>query len=465
MLHYLLPSLSKYLFHYIFSSIGSSNDVEETFEKIKKTCSLDTDDYFVSQSLAFYLSDIKQNIQMYGDKWDIYKKYTNPHEYIHTTIPYKSNCVAKIKPLSRSFFKMIEIVHDFELVSANNKLIQSFHLAEGPGGFIEALAHIRKNKYDRYYGMTLLKGSSTNDNIPGWRKSRAFLKDNENVYIENGRDRTGNILSLDNFLYVVQKYGSTMDIITADGGFDFSNDFNRQEMHARELIFAQIAYALCMQKYHGCFILKVFDIFTKFTLDMMALLASMYDQVYITKPHTSRIANSEKYIICKGFRFQQKDEFFPYIVSAFKTIVENKDENRHLSLFPESYIPLIFLNKLEEINAIIGQQQIENIHHTITLIHDDSHGTDVFWKYLRPTLCGSGGDVEENRQMLSTTSSEASTRNGSKWKRYKVNEVDSFQDDTSNYKMKSAIHALVKKNIQRCAEWCVKYHIPYEMML
>ena len=31
-------------------------------------------------------------------------------------------------------------------------------------------------------------------------------------------------------------------------------------------------------------------------------------------------------------------------------------------------LPYIFINKIEEINAIFGQQQIENIHYTITLI-------------------------------------------------------------------------------------------------
>ena len=57
-----------------------------------------------------------------------------------------------------------------------------------------------------------------------------------------------------------------------------------------------------MQKKEGHFILKIFDIFSKTTLDILYLLSSVYKQVYIVKPNTSRLANSEKYIVCKNFK-------------------------------------------------------------------------------------------------------------------------------------------------------------------
>ena len=50
-----------------------------------------------------------------------------------------------------------------------------------------------------------------------------------------------------------------MDIVTADGGFDFSVDFNKQEIMANKLIFCQICFAISMQKKGGIFILKIFD--------------------------------------------------------------------------------------------------------------------------------------------------------------------------------------------------------------
>ncbi len=73
-----------------------------------------------------------------------------------------------------------------------------------------------------------------------------------------------------------------------------------------------------MQKEGGDFILKVFDTFLKSTIDIIYVLSTFYEKVYITKPNTSRTANSEKYIVCKNFRLQDSDylceKFFKILV-------------------------------------------------------------------------------------------------------------------------------------------------------
>lgn len=329
----------------------------------------------VSNALSGYLYDIKKKIEEREIQWDSYKKYTNPYEYIHTVIPYKKKCIAKYKPLSRSYFKMIEIIHTFQL-SQSSKSITTFHLAEGPGGFIEAISMVRKNKNDRYIGMTL-QDNVSDPNIPGWKKAELFLKQNPNVYIEPGVDNTGNILSLPNLLGCKESYGSSIELITADGGFDFSTDFNNQEVSIANLLFAQTCFALTMQKQGGTFILKIFDCFMQHTIDILCILSSFYNKVFITKPHTSRYANSEKYIICKEFLLPSCDRFFPFIKNAFsKMVLDTKTSTtQYVHRFLNFSIPLCFISKIEEYNAILGQQQLENIHSTLLLI-DNIHNQD-----------------------------------------------------------------------------------------
>lgn len=317
----------------------------------------------ISQSLAYYLYNIKEKITSKEKQWDIYKKYTNPYEYIHTVVPLKKKAVSKYKPLSRSYFKMIEIMNIFNLTY--NDPINTFHLAEGPGGFIEALVKLRNCKEDNYIGMTLLDENKNNSNIPAWKKSDMFLKSNPNVILENGHDETGNILSLENFEYVIQKYPSKMDLITADGGFDFSIDFNLQECSIGKLLFAQVAYALCLQKYKGKFILKIFDCFMQHTIDILYILSCFYEKVYIMKPQTSRYANSEKYIVCIGFLYDNHNVFYTYILKCFEKMLES--ESNTLRFF-NSNIPYLFIKKIEEYNAIFGQKQIQNIHYTLSLM-------------------------------------------------------------------------------------------------
>ena len=470
MIYFLLPSVQ----YSIYTNIDciTYNDNENIMEPI------------ISTSLAYYLYDIKSKLNKYKKNWDTYKRYTNPYEYINSYIPNKTMCVSKYKPLSRSYFKMIELLTFFEIYSNNKAMninipIKTFHLAEGPGGFIEAIVNIRNNPNDKYIGMTIL--DEMNDCIPSWKKSESFLKKNPNVFIETSADKTGNILSLHNFIYCKDKYKSSMDLITADGGFDFSIDFNKQEENIIKLLFGQVCYALCMQKLGGSFVLKIFDCFMQHTIDILYILSAFYEKVYITKPHTSRYANSEKYIVCKNFLFYTINDFYPILLNAFEKMldknmnIDNKSNctpflftdasetdpqwavssaksngfvciensiklsvtdleqaprrgavsNLHwyktqtfggvLSHNGNSYhalekcegvkrflnikIPSFYISKLEEFNAIFGQQQLDNIYQTITLIE--------------------------------------------------------------NKPKNDKIENMTKSNIQKCIHWCTKYNIPY----
>ena len=365
MIHFQLPRNSPFLYKYL----------ECTFtDEIPNTA--------VSESLSHYLNDIKKRIDLVGNEWDDVKRYTNPYEYIHTCVPGKKKSIAKKKPLSRSYFKMIELIYFFKLLDIPViNTLDSFHLAEGPGGFIEALVNIRNNKLDKYIGMSITDDKN-DPNIPGWKKSRIFLQENENVCIEHGIDGTGNILSLPNFEYCKNKYGNSMHIITGDGGFDFSIDFNNQEHQIINLLFGQIIYALIMQKQHGHFILKVFDSFLQHTLDVLGLLSSMYEKVYITKPQTSRYANSEKYIVCKNFIGPTCNELYRYLYPIFETILTTKKPLCRILNIPLS---LLFTTKMEEYNAIFGQQQIENIHYTLNLM-DSQNKTDKYNSLLKNNI-------------------------------------------------------------------------------
>ena len=71
---------------------------------------------------------------------------------------------------------------------------------------------------------------------------------------------------------IADKYGSSMNIITGDGGFDFSIDFNKQEQLAYRMIFCEIVTALSIQKLGGTFICKIFDIYTNLTIQFIYLL-------------------------------------------------------------------------------------------------------------------------------------------------------------------------------------------------
>ena len=338
------------------------NDKNDKNDKIQLKNNLENNDILLCNSLHHYLLILKQSIDEYYEYWDIMKKITNPYEYIHTIVPNHKCSLCKYKPLSRSFFKMMEMINTFDFLTDRNP-IQTFHLAEGPGGFIEAFNYKRKNSADIYYGMTLI---TDNTNIPSWKKASHILNSNKNIKLEYGASKNGDLFLKENLIYCNKKYAKSMDYITGDGGFDFSSDFNNQEDVSFKLILSQIFYALIMQKKGGHFVLKIFDVFKIKTVEVIYLLCNLYENVFIFKPNTSRSANSEKYIICRNYKNNNK-RIISNIIENFDILI-NQVETIH-SLFNIQFNQL-FITKLQEINAIYGQQQLENIKNTLGLIRE-----------------------------------------------------------------------------------------------
>jgi len=380
--------------HFLLPSIPYNNNLTDAI--CSTYCDIDMEEISINKTLCKYLNNVKAEIDSRQIEWDKYKKYTNPYEFIHSIIPNSKQSVCRLKPLSRSFYKMVEICNLLFLLDYLPDKCSTFHLAEGPGGFIEAIQSMRTNRDDLYYGMTLIDDSD--QSIPGWKKSKAFLTKNPNVIIEKGIDGTGDLMSADNLRDCFTRYNGSMDLITADGGFDFSVDFNHQEKVSGKLVFCQIAFAIAMQKKNGNFIIKFFDTFTQMSLDLLFILSNVYDQVYFVKPNTSRYANSEKYIVCKGFRLENSEELVKRLHSVFKTFPVEGNMKRILSID----IPYIFTSRVEEYNAIFGQQQIESITSTLNLIDNN--------KYDR-------------------------------------------------------LDTMKKANIQKCVNWCQKYKLPYNKVI
>ena len=284
---------------------------------------IDTQMFYINETLRNYTHNIKLEIDPIIELWDKNKKYCNPYEFINTNYDSSTCCICSYKPISRAFFKMIEIINHYNFYFDKN--IKSFHLAEGPGGFIEALQYVRNNDYDMYYGMTLMVG---NKDVPKWDKSNYFLNKHSNVIIEKGADKTGNLYTIENLIYIRDHYKHSMDFITGDGGFDFSVDFNKQEESSLNLIFAEICFAMVLQKKGGSFILKVFDTFSSLSIELLYLLTYLYETVSITKPLPSRPANSEKYIVCLNFK----------MVPNLNVLIQNIIDKFHLMFFQNSLL-------------------------------------------------------------------------------------------------------------------------------
>jgi len=294
------------------------------------------------------LIESKCKIDNYDQKkWDKCKKYMNPYEYIYTSSNTKRN-ICNISPVSRSYFKIHEMIYDLNLINfkKNNTFIC---IAEGPGGFIHCLHDyfIAKQKhFDNLHAITLISDDST---IPYWNNN--IVRNKKNKLCE-GFDGTGNVYDLKNvemFIDTINNDKSYCGLITADGGFDFSDDYNSQEESSYQLLLSEIYIALNVQDINGSFIIKVFDLFNYQTVQLIYLLYCSYSYIEIYKPTTSRLSNSEKYIVCTGFQ------------GVSNEILENIKENFHIPEKISYDVPQSFIDDINNYNDIFVKGQIDTI--------------------------------------------------------------------------------------------------------
>lgn len=315
-----------------------------------------TKNYLIFKKYYEDLKKTKNKIDKYNKCWNFYKKYTNPYELIYS--PYDNMNISNYVPISRSFFKLWEILHQFNILKQTDDLLIS-NLAEGPGGFIECILNYRNLNNDIIISNTL---KPSNKSIPSWYKLNQYIKKsniNNNINLDYC-----NLLNFDEFMNFIKKFkNKKADLVTADGGFDYSNNFNTQEEQSCKIIYSEIIMALNIQNKKGTFILKIFDSFTIYTLKYIYLLCNYYEKVYIYKPLTSRIANSEKYLVCKNFKgIDDNDKDI-----LFCSLNNFKDDYSDMNCIQLSNN---FIYKIDLFNKQFVTQQIMNINKTIDLIQN-----------------------------------------------------------------------------------------------
>jgi len=304
------------------------------------------------------LLESKGKIETQIDIWDKNKKKKNQYELVYVSNRNKYFNVANYIPISRSYFKLWEILSDLKYTGNN---IRTSHIAEGPGGFIEATINYCRVNGINIDGIDAITLKEDNKDVPNWNMGQKMIKDN-NINIHYGKDGTGNIYNIQNILDFVIKVGkNTVDIVTADGGFDYSIDYNKQEQLSYRLFLCEMIIAVSIQKPGGMYIFKIFDISTPFTIQLLYILYKSYDNLSITKPYTSRMANSEKYVLCRGFRGISNEN-----INKLYNVIHNWEKLYPVSLIDIGNIDKRFIQKIAKYNDTYISYQIENINNTLS---------------------------------------------------------------------------------------------------
>ena len=179
-----------------------------------------------------------------------------------------------------------------------------------------------------------------------------------------------------------EKYSS---LITSNVKVTINNDnYINQEQLSYELLLNVVFTAIKKQDNKGHFVLRLFNTFTKVTIKIIYLLSCFYDEVYIYKPYFSRVTSSEKYIICKKFKYDQNKDtkLLEKYYKRFDNILESMKDGKFIfDIFPELELSAEYLNSFKFMNVrLVNPQQIM-INKIISYIKENNYYGDKYHTY------------------------------------------------------------------------------------
>ena len=254
-------------------------------------------------------------------------KIVNPCEFIFSKVPGSKFSVSKFKPKTNLFYDLLEISTTLNIFDAyRTDQIKTLHLTNSNHDTIECFEMLRENYTD------------------------------EIVYYDTINDET------------LKSIGDTK--------FNFMF-FGIETTNLHQYIISVINYVMIIlrnQEAGGSCIIKINHIFHKPIVDILYLLSSLYDKVYILKPNSNNITTFDKYIICKKFNVIKNNSVigknFTYLkLNYYRLLIFLKKlENKFIYSILDFDVPYYFTMKIVDINIIIGQQQLESLNMIINIL-------------------------------------------------------------------------------------------------
>lgn len=282
---------------------------------------------FISFSFTFYINDIYNQLKKLDNKredademlLEQINKIVNPFEFIHTNVPGSTISVSKVKAESNIFFELMELFQQFNL---NEHFLTRCKMN---------IAHLTQNNNSTNYLLNIVR-EFNDDNIYNQCFEHKKLFE----------------------LFINNSCQTKFDLLVVE----FSNeDYSNTNNYILNMLLT-LSIIINNQCKDGVSIIKIDSVIFKPIVDIIFILTSLFDKLYLFKPSISDITKTDRYLICKGFNEKcVNNALLTSIISINKQCSNNCHQNV-LSII-DNDIPNHFLYKLEESNIIIGQQQME----------------------------------------------------------------------------------------------------------
>ena len=189
-----------------------------------------------------------------------------------------------------------------------------------------------------------------------------------------GPENSGDIKDIRNIKFFKERLGE-VDLITSDCGICVEmGELNNYEELIAETDYAQFINMLNLLKMGGSGIIKTFiPLELASNVCLIFVLTQVFEEVYFSKPITSRPANSEIYLVCIGFLGINEK-----LLDKLKELLDKKINptfNPNINWIKN--IPQSFIKQLEDYVIEISRQQISYLLNIFHFIDNNSELTKI----------------------------------------------------------------------------------------
>ncbi|CAH2262824.1 jg9198 [Pararge aegeria aegeria] len=338
----------------------SGDILEKWLKKGPKKLTIDDESAFVDrQVLKGILNSKNMFDNLDGEEMRSARFRSNPYETIGSVI-FLNRAAVKMANMDSVFDFMFTKPQKKNGENAVEDLLYFADVCAGPGGFSEYVL-FRRGWRAKGFGFTLkglndFKLSDFYAGAPETFNPYYGVKEDGNIF------DPANLSSLKDFV-LKQTDDIGVHFLMADGGFSVEGQENIQEILSKQLYLCQCLAALMLVRTGGHFVVKLFDVFTNFSVGLVYIMYRCFDKVAIHKPVTSRPANSERYLVCK-WKKPGTDAAEKHLFSVNSILWNNRTKNDDVSeLVPLSVIQenKAFYEYIHKSNCLIGEKQISNL--------------------------------------------------------------------------------------------------------
>ena len=292
--------ISHSLFYYYNQSI---NEIEHSVKTITNV-NTEIDNTQCTNKTTLLLNNYKN---IYG--------LVNSYEFIFSKVPGSKYSVSKLKPTTSLFYDFLEIISTLDIFDQFKDMpsIETLHITDNYTDINECFEMLREDFADKI------------------------------VFFNNVSDENLKIINDKKFHFLF---------------------FETKNNNLNEYFISLMEYVAIILKniqVRGSCIIKIDQIFHKPVIDILYFLSSLFEKVYILKPNTSNVTTFEKYIICKGF-YVNETNLKNLKINYYRIIIFLKKlENKNILSVININLPYYFTTKINDINNIIGQQQLDSL--------------------------------------------------------------------------------------------------------